>query len=245
MSAPSHTLLLVDDETDLVEILATRFEMAGYKVFTANDGHEALQILEKEKIDLVITDVQMPGVSGVQLLEKIREKNPNVPPVIFITGYSAIKPEHAYDKGVQAIFAKPFDFKDLVGCVKKMLSASSERLSPREFRDELNTKISISFSDLKQAQDARLLNIGKGGFFMSLSPEKLPAVDTAIEFHIKFDHGLAEIKGRGIVRWVRKESEDNLPVGCGVEFDELDESSSSQVIAMINSIRTGHYIPRS
>ncbi len=245
MGEPSHTLLLVDDEIDLLEILATRFEMAGYKVFTANDGRQALQILEKEHIDLVVTDVQMPEITGVQLLEIIRAKDAVLPAVIFITGYSSITAELAFDKGVQAVFGKPFDFKNLLACVKKFLSANNERLRPRDFRESLQTKFSVSFDTIKHAQDAHLLNIGKGGFFMGMDLESLPAVDTKVEFHIRFNQGLTEIKGRGIVRWIRKESENNLPVGCGVEFEELDENSSAQVIALINSIRTGKYIPRS
>ena len=239
-----YSVLLVDDEFDLLDILSSRFLMAGYKVFTAKNGQEALKILDHDAIDVVITDVQMPLANGVELLEKIRAKDPNTPTVIFITGYSAITLEHAFDKGVQAVFTKPFDFKDLLSCVKNFLSTQEQRLKSRIQRENVDSNFSMSFENIEHAQEAKLLNIGTGGFFMALSVPNLPAIDTEISFHIKFNHGLSEIKGLGQVRWVRKEIDDGLPIGCGVEFLEFEDRSYAHVIQLINSIRTGKYIPR-
>ncbi len=244
MSEKKFKLLIVDDESDLLDILATRLELSGYQIFTAANGKIALEVIAKEIIDLVITDVQMPILTGVQLLENVRQKDPNFPPIIFITGYTAITIEQAFDKGVQAVFYKPFDFKDLLACIKKFLVNQQDRFQTREIREAISVKLNFHGSTLKMAQEAHMLNIGNGGFFMSLDPDKLPGLNSKIEFNIEFQEERSEIKGTGIVRWVRKEFEEDMPPGCGIEFDEMDQKSKDLTKQLINSIRTGKYIPR-
>ena len=244
MIEKKYKLLIVDDESDLLDILSARLEMSGYTVFSAANGQQALDIVSNEKIDLVITDVQMPVVTGIQLLENIRQIDSIKPPVIFITGYSSITLEQAYDKGVQAVFYKPFDFKDLLTCIKKFLSSQDERFHPRDERIAVNTKLNFNYSNLKEAQEAHVLNIGKGGFFMSLEVDKLPAIESKIDFCIQFKDGLAEIKGIGQVKWVRKDYEGDMPPGCGVEFIQLDETSNVHASDLISSLKTAKYIPR-
>ncbi len=244
MDNKKYKILIVDDESDLLEILATRLDMSGYTVLTASDGQKALDIILKESIDLVITDVQMPLVTGVELLESIRSRNWIQPPVIFITGYSAISAEQAFDKGVQAVFYKPFDFKDLLACIKKFLSSQNDRFLSREERQSVYAKLNFSYSSLQEAQEAHVLNIGKGGFFMSLEPDKLPPIESKIDFCIQFQEGAAEIKGTGQVKWVRKDFEGEMPPGCGVEFIEIDEKSNRHVLDLIESVKSAKFIPR-
>lgn len=244
MDNKKYKLLIVDDETDLLDILAARLDMSGYTVLTASDGQKALDIISKESVDLIISDVQMPLVNGVQLLEQIRSHNLIQPPVIFITGYSAITAEQAFDKGVQAVIYKPFDFKDLLASIKKFLGPQNERYLARETRQAVYTKLNFSYSNLKEAQEAHVLNIGKGGFFMSLETDKLPPLESKIDFCIQFHEGTAEIKGTGQVKWVRKDFDGEMPPGCGIEFTEIDEQSNRYVLDLIESLKTAKFIPR-
>jgi len=80
------TILLVDDETDLREVLDISLSDAGYRVFTAENGTQALDILKDNDIPVVITDIKMPGIDGIDLLRKIKSKNPETE-VIMLTGH--------------------------------------------------------------------------------------------------------------------------------------------------------------
>ena len=79
-------LLIVDDEQEIREMLARHFVFEDYKVFQAGDGQEALDILENIKIDVVISDIVMPKMTGVEMLEVISEEYPMIR-VVMMTGY--------------------------------------------------------------------------------------------------------------------------------------------------------------
>ncbi len=80
------TILLVDDEADLREVLDISLSHAGYEVFTAENGVQALDILKEKDIPVVITDIKMPGIDGIDLLRKIKNRHPETE-VIMLTGH--------------------------------------------------------------------------------------------------------------------------------------------------------------
>src|SRR5690242_4496861 len=110
MKTPENcSVLVVDDEADLREIIAFDFEAAGYNVREAHNGSEALEIVKKESIDAVVSDIRMPVMGGLELLKNLRKLNSNPSPVVvFVSGYSDVTPEEAYHFGSEGIFAKPF-----------------------------------------------------------------------------------------------------------------------------------------
>ena len=73
MAQPA-SLLLVDDEQDIIKLMEIYFGNEGYRIFTANDGIQALEVLKTEKIDLIILDVMMPNMDGIEACMKIREE---------------------------------------------------------------------------------------------------------------------------------------------------------------------------
>ncbi len=87
--AQKETLLFVDDEQSILEIAREFFEMKGYRVHTASNGQEALQILEQESIDCCFTDINMPEMDGLQLAEHINRSDTTIP-VIIMTGYPSL-----------------------------------------------------------------------------------------------------------------------------------------------------------
>ena len=125
-----HTnILLVDDEEDFVEMLALRLEEAGEKVFKAYDGQQCLDLLDREAIDVVILDIKMPGMDGIQALKTIKGRHPLVE-VILLTGHgtteSAIK---GMKLGAYDYLLKPADFDNLT---EKLAGASKKREKQNE-----------------------------------------------------------------------------------------------------------------
>ena len=115
------TVLVVDDEADLLEIICTEFESAGAKVLSTTSGNLALKILETKTVDAIVSDMRMPNGSGMDLLRGIGKKNQPLPVFVFITGFSNIENEDIYKAGAQAIFTKPCDFVEVVEAVEEFL----------------------------------------------------------------------------------------------------------------------------
>lgn len=114
-------ILIIDDEPQLVESLAVRLKASGYAVFTAPDGVSGINKFKEQSPDLVILDIMMPGLSGLDTLKELKELNSGIP-VIMLTAYgtpeSAIEALHlgAYDH-----LSKPFNTATLLEMIKKAL----------------------------------------------------------------------------------------------------------------------------
>ena len=80
-------ILIIDDDLTLLEVVHARLTSAGFKVYKAANGKTALTLIEKHTIDLLISDIKMPEMSGMELLDKVRSIYPYLP-VIFLTAYS-------------------------------------------------------------------------------------------------------------------------------------------------------------
>ncbi len=116
-------ILIAEDEPDLREILATIFECEGSQVVCAEDGVEALRIINSQPIDLVVSDIRMPKCDGIQLLENLRQKSPDQPIVFLATGFADITREIAKEKGAADLINKPFAVPDLLSMIEKHLTA--------------------------------------------------------------------------------------------------------------------------
>lgn len=115
-------ILIVDDEKNYPIIIAEILQEEGYASLTAASGMEALNILNNAVVDLVLTDVKMPGISGIQLLEKIKEIQPDLP-VIIMTAYGSVeKAVEAMHKGAYTFILKPFENQALIAHIEKAIS---------------------------------------------------------------------------------------------------------------------------
>jgi len=119
-----YTILIVDDEEDLRETVAFDFQRKGFTVLTAESAEKGFEIVKKTKVDLVISDMKMPGGNGVSLLEKIRIQNAAVPIVIFMTGFSDVSEEECIKKGATQVVTKPFERSVLMKAVMNSLKIS-------------------------------------------------------------------------------------------------------------------------
>lgn len=126
MTKVKQVILIVDDEEGLREGLSKLLESEGYAALSAESGEQALQILQQSHIDLVLTDMRMPGMDGIELLKKIRERHPNVG-VIILTGYGQIESYiEAMNFGAIEYVSKPFKVNELKFIVNKVLNNSVE-----------------------------------------------------------------------------------------------------------------------
>jgi DNA-binding NtrC family response regulator len=120
----STSILIVDDDQNVLEVLDARLQSAGFSIFRAENGRDALRILEGHKIDLMISDMKMPGMSGMEVLGKARSLQPGLP-IIFLTAYGTIPDAvKAVKAGAVDYLAKPFDGRELVFKLRKVLDES-------------------------------------------------------------------------------------------------------------------------
>jgi DNA-binding NtrC family response regulator len=114
------TVLIVEDIQDLRELLADRFKRQGYSVLTAVDGAEGFELIKTSRVDIVISDVQMPNVSGPEMLAKIKSSKVALPLFIFMTGYSPIPHQDLIQMGAAAVFTKPFNEELIFKAIDKV-----------------------------------------------------------------------------------------------------------------------------
>jgi YesN/AraC family two-component response regulator len=114
------TVLIVDDEEMIRDAIAFDFNRKGFRILSAGNGNQAFEFIQNEKIDLVISDLQMPECDGVSLLLKTRETLSTIP-FIFISGGKVLTEFECTELGVQKFMLKPFDYKDLHNSVLKIL----------------------------------------------------------------------------------------------------------------------------
>ncbi len=115
------SILIVDDDQNVLQVLEARLQSSGFHIFKAVNGLDALRLLKDNKIDLMISDMKMPGMSGMEVLTKARVLNPGLP-IIFLTAYGTIPDAvKAVKAGAVDYLAKPFDGRELVFKLRKVL----------------------------------------------------------------------------------------------------------------------------
>jgi EAL domain-containing protein (putative c-di-GMP-specific phosphodiesterase class I) len=120
-------LLVADDDEGLRRIFARAFRADGFDVETAADGHAALNLLEKHKFDAILTDIAMPGMSGIELLRAVRERDADVPIVLMTGGPDLTTALQAIEHGAFRYLVKPVQLGDLKAVVRR--AASFHRLA--------------------------------------------------------------------------------------------------------------------
>jgi len=125
-------ILIVDDEEQMRELLVKVLDKNGYQVSAAGDGEQALALLEKEPVDLVVTDVRLPGIGGLEALKAIKELNPEIV-VIIMTAFGSI------DQAVQAVKEGAYDYINKPFKIDEMLLTMEKALEERRLRHEVTT----------------------------------------------------------------------------------------------------------
>ncbi|MEC1639252.1 response regulator [Schinkia azotoformans] len=114
----SKKLLIVDDQYGIRILLNEVFQKEGYQTFQASNGMQALQIVEQDRPDLVLLDMKIPGMDGIEILKRLKEMDQSIE-VFIMTAYGELDMiQQAKDLGARTHFAKPFDIDEIRAAVK-------------------------------------------------------------------------------------------------------------------------------
>ncbi|WP_373499388.1 sigma-54-dependent transcriptional regulator [Desulfococcus sp.] len=208
-----ETVLVVDDEKNYTLILSAVLEEEGFETLTANSGNDALQILGSADVDLVITDMKMPGMDGIELLESIKAKDPDLP-IIMMTAYGTVeKAVEAMQKGAYNYILKPFENDKLVIYVNKAIEMFRIVKENRHLRSSIETR--YSFGNI----------IGKSKPMQAMfeTIQKIaPATATVL---IEGENGTGkELVAKSIHFNSHRRNEPFIPVNCSALSESLLES---------------------
>lgn len=135
-----ETILVVDDEKNYLLVLSAVLEDEGYEVLTAPGGYEALEIQKSSDLDLILSDMKMPAMDGIELLENIKALDPDLP-VIMMTAHGTIdKAVEAMQKGAYSYILKPFDNERLTIYVKKAVAMFQMVKENRRLRETVESQ---------------------------------------------------------------------------------------------------------
>jgi len=135
-----ETILIVDDEKNYLLVLSAVLEEEGYEVLTTASSLEALEILKASDVDLVLTDMKMPGMDGIELLEQIKNRDPELP-VIMMTAHGTVdKAVEAMQKGAYSYILKPFDNERLTLYVQKAITTYKVVKENRRLRNAVESQ---------------------------------------------------------------------------------------------------------
>jgi len=206
-----ESILVVDDALSTLEVLERNLKTEHYQVFTASSVPEAIRVLEATPVDLVITDLKMPEVSGIDLVRHVRE-NLKDTEVIMITGYPSIDGAvTAVKAGAQDFLSKPFTDEELLGAVRRTLDKLQARKKVQGPSEEIESS-SYGLLGNSEAMQRVFRSIAK-------------AVSTTATVLISGESGTGkELVARAIHYHSPRASSPFVPVNCGAIPEELLES---------------------
>ncbi len=136
-----ETVLLIDDEPNILKLLARRLRKEGYSVLTANNGENGLELLRKESIDLIVTDMRMPGIDGLEVVRRVREWSGDIQ-LIIMTAYGTIKSAvEAMRLGAYYYIVKPFELAEIVLLIRNALKLKHLEIENRYLKQEIASKL--------------------------------------------------------------------------------------------------------
>ena len=115
-------ILIVDDSQELLDIMCEYLETCGYTVHMTTESKDALRLIAATRYDIIVSDIHMPEMDGLELMARIKNKHPGLP-VVLITGYSVSEARKiAMEKGADAFVEKPFHMKKIIEVVANLLN---------------------------------------------------------------------------------------------------------------------------
>lgn len=209
-------ILVVDDEKNIREGLAASLEIDGYDTYTADDGSTALKQLLKTDIDLIITDLKMPKMSGEELLKKVVTSYPTIP-VIMLTGHGTVENAvHAMRDGAYDFVTKPINLERLSLLVKRALSKRELVKEHKELQAEVRRLE-------KKSRFSRL--IGKSAAMQKLMELINQVASTKASVLITGESGVGkEVVADAIHSFSQRSDESIVKVHCAALSESLLES---------------------
>ena len=236
MRSDQASILVVDDELELLEIFSAWLGRNGYRVFTAPNGAEALNVLRTQKVDLLLSDIRMPVMDGVTLVRTLNQMETPPPKIIFVTGYGNFSRREIFAMGVEALLDKPLSRPVLIEALDRCLLDSADKwLTPSLL--PIEQRVTLQLDGLKEAAEASAFTLGHGGCCVACDlplKEGLP-----VELSVRFVREALTLDAQGTVVWVDAEQGN-----AGVAFDFLQPQCRSWVMAWINSEKPRSFVPQ-
>jgi len=171
-SNPLQSILVVDDDHHVLEVLEARLSSGGFQVFKATGAQEALEIIKARELDVMISDMKMPGMGGMDLLTEVRVLRPQLP-VVFLTAYGTIPDAvRAVKAGAVDYLSKPFDGRELLKKIHHILEGVSlhrdrgEGISAPKSFDGVKSAVMKELYELIErvaTSDVNVLILGESG----------------------------------------------------------------------------------
>ncbi len=236
MRPDQASILVVDDELELLEIFSAWLGRCGYRVFTAPNGAEALKVLRTQKVDVLLSDIRMPVMDGVALVRTLNQMETPPPRIIFVTGYGNISRREIFSMGVEALLDKPLSRPILLDALDRCLMDSSDKwLTPSP--EPAAQRATLEMEGLEEATAASAFTLGRGGCCLAC---QLPLKEgVSIDLSIRFAQEGLSLEAQGTVVWVDAEQSK-----AGIAFDFLQPQCRPWVLARINSQNPRSFIPQ-
>jgi DNA-binding NtrC family response regulator len=206
---PKTKVLVVDDDPNLTDLLVETLAVIGYEAFSADSAHAALEVFRKERIDLVISDINMPEMSGIELLQEIKKINRQLP-VMLITGIGTdtIK-DRAFSSGADSFLAKPFR----IGIIE--------------------SEIARLLSGIKRT---RIMIIDDNAEFLSSLCQRLEAADNVVHAFTTITRAAEYLRTSTVDLVI---TDLKMPDGDGISlFDEIHKQHPNLPVIMVSAFAT-------
>ena len=146
-----HRILIVDDEPSIVKLLAEMLRPEGYSCFGCRSGQEAMHLMSNQEFDVVLCDVHMPGMSGLELLRLVREKHPRMASVM-VTGEGDVRVGvQAMKEGADDYLLKPLNFEAVLVSINQVLERKKLEAELENYRLHLEEMVEQRTAQLRRA----------------------------------------------------------------------------------------------
>jgi DNA-binding NtrC family response regulator len=205
-----RTILVVDDEKNIRSSLATTFQLEGYRVQTAEDGNRALEAVERDAIDAIVLDMQMPGLDGFETLRELSRREHRIP-VIFLTAHGSV------ERAVEAVKLGAFDFIEKPPHSQKILLAVKNALRQADLEEENH--------ELRAGEASRFDMIGAAPPMRELFEQIARTAPTQARVLVVGENGTGkELIARALHRHSTRAAKPFVRVNCAAIPRELFES---------------------
>lgn len=221
----SH-ILIVDDEPAICQMLSLCFLKSNYRISSAKDAAEASALLVLERIDVIISDVMMPGEDGIAFLGRVHESWPDLP-VVLMTGHAQMQMAvNAIKNGAFDFVCKPFDFDHMRKIVERAVNYSKLQKMEKNYRAELEETVVLRTAELKESMTE--LDFARAALQQSASDKS--------RFISMISHEM-RTPMNGVLGSLELLSEENL-TGAAPEYLSMARQSADSMMALINQLLT-------